>query len=752
MPGDERPELLRTKLYVPRPREGAVPRDRLLARLDEVWRRSFTLISAPAGSGKTSLVAAWLERSGTTAGWLSLDRSDDDPARFWTYLVEALRSVRHGVGRDTLQLVGSGGRLPAGTLASALLNEVAASADPLVCVLDDLHAIESAELNEAIHFFVANAPANLHLIATSRADPPWPLARLRATGRMTEIRVADLRFAEAETSDLLERAGLRLTREDVHALTERTLGWVAGVQMAAISLRGREDPSGFINDLAGSHRFILDYLTEEVLARQPVRVVAFLELTSILDRLTGSLCDAVTGESDGHDQLRRLERDNAFIEALDDERRWYRYHPLLTDVLRTRQRARDPDVISELHLRASHWFEQQGLTDEAIEHALMAGDHGSATRILHTTAAATFMVSRQQRLLEWLDRLPERVIEGDAQLALMRAWARFVIGEMEGIEHALAVAREAVDTVDDEAERAGLDAQLGAIRAWIAYQQGDLATCIELAQASAEHLPDDALVPRQTVTAALGAALLLSDELDEAERSLVETRELSRRDRDRLSESLGLALTGVILLERGYPELAQSTCRSAIEIGTVAGEPLPSVGIAQIVLGQALHQKGRLADATRALADGVTLCEAAMGQPEWVYEGLVSIARATLAAGDAEQAERHVRRADELFEAVIRPNDMEPLVRRALRERARYAAAAGRGTGPSGEKPLVEPLNQRELELVRLLAERRSNREIADELYLSVNTVKWHARNLYGKLGVERRQDAVRRARELGIL
>jgi LuxR family maltose regulon positive regulatory protein len=752
MPSDRGPELLRTKLYVPRPREGAVRRHRLLARLDEAWGRSLTLISAPAGSGKTSLVAAWLDGTGSAAAWLSLDREDDDEARFWTYLVEALKSARHDIGQATLQLIGSGARLPTATLASALLNEVAASDDPLLCVLDDLHTIESAELNEAIYYLVANAPDSFHLVATSRADPPWPLARLRATGRMTEIRAADLRFAEAETSELLEQAGLRLTEQDVQALTTRTLGWVAGVQMAAISMRGRDDPSGFIAHFAGSHRFILDYLTEEVLTRQPAEVIAFLERTSVLGRLTGSLCDAVTGESDGQDQLRRLDRDNAFIEALDDERRWYRYHPLLTDVLRTRLRASDPDIIPELHRRASSWFEQQGLTDEAIEHALIAGDHGSATRILHTTATATFMVSHQRRLLGWTDRLPEGVIERDPQLALMRAWARFVIGDLEGIEHALTIAGEAIHVIADVGQRASLDAQLGAIHAWVAYQQGELATCVRLARVSVERLPDDALVPRQTVTAALGAALLLTDELDEAERVLTETRELSRRDHDRLSQSLAQALTGVIALERGFPELARSTSLSAIEVGTVAGEPLPSVGIARVVLGQAQHQAGELAEAARALADGVTLCEAAMGQPEWVYEGLVSLARALLAAGDADEAQRRIRRADGLFETVIRPSGMEPLVRRARRERDRYAAAAGEGTGPSGELPLVEPLNQRELELVRLLAERRSNREIADELYLSVNTVKWHARNLYGKLGVERRRDAVQRARELGIL
>jgi LuxR family maltose regulon positive regulatory protein len=362
------------------------------------------------------------------------------------------------------------------------------------------------------------------------------------------------------------------------------------------------------------------------------------------------------------------------------------------------------------------------------------------------------MVSRQQRLLDWTGRLPDDVIERDPQLALMHAWARFVVGDMEGIEHALTVASEAVRAAASQAQRAGLEAQLGAIRAWITYQRGDVARCIELARASAERLPDDALVPRQTVTAALGAALVLAGELDEAERALIETRMLSRRDHDRLSESLSLALTGVIALERGSLELARSNCLAAVEVGTVAGEPLPSVGIALVVLGQALREAGEPADATRALADGVSLCEAAMGQPEWVYEGLIALGRAKLAAGDPEQAQRHVERADALFEAIIQPSGMEPLVGRALRERERYAAAAGQGIGPSGEQPLVEPLNQRELELVRLLAERRSNREIADELFLSVNTVKWHARNLYGKLGVERRRDAVERARELGIL
>ncbi len=753
MPSDEQTALLRTKLHIPRPRRGALGRDRLVERLDGAPRRPLTLISAPAGFGKTSLVAEWLHQADIPACWLTLDREDDDPVRFWTYVVEALRTLAPDLGQTTLELLGSEPRNPTTMIAGALINDAAIWDRPLICVIDDMHYIESPSLNEAIRFLVENAPPNLHLVITSRADPPWPLARLRADGKVVELRANDLRLDEEETARLLEGVGLELSEEGVRTLAAKTEGWVAGVQLAALSLQGRAHPQAFIEELAGSHRFILDYLTEEVLARQRPESVTFLERTSILGRLTGPLCDAVTGEPGSEARLRRLEQDNVFVESLDDERIWYRYHPLLTDVLVARLRTREADAIPALHRRAAGWFEAHGLMDEAVQHALDAGDIERAARLISGVASATFAVGSQTRLLGWLDRLPATVIGREPTLALAHAWAQFVIGDMEGIEDTLAIAAEAISSSLSAAQRPGMEAQLDAMRAWIAYQQGDVDGCIEFARSALDRLPADGLVPSRIVTAALGAAFLLRGDLEGAEDALEQTRIASHRSGDHLTESLALALTGEAQLLRDRFDGAKEACRRAIDVGTVASEPLPPVGIAQVLLGEALRASGEMSEAETSLISGIAICERALGLPEWVYEGRVTLARVVLANGDREHAATLIEQADATYGSEIVPGHMQPLVRRALAYRDRYSLSAGERRDDAVERSdLIEPLNERERTLLSLIAVGSTNQEIADELYLSVNTVKWHARNLYGKLGVSRRTQAVERARQLGLL
>ena len=375
--------LLTTKLHLPAPRRDLVQRPHLRQRLDQAVRlgHKLSLVSAPAGFGKTTLVATWLASSEETLSrpaWLSLDEEDNDPARFWTYVIAALNTIDEGLGQEALAALRSSQRPPLDALVTQLINDLNCHPDPLLLVLDDYHTIRSQEVHGSIRFLLDHAPANLHLIITSRADPPLPLPRLRARREITEIRAAQLRFTGEEAAVLFNRIlGLSLSEDDIDALETRTEGWITGLQLAALSLRGRPDAPAFIREFAGSNRYVLDYLVEEVLHRQPEHLQAFLLQTSVLDRMTGGLCEAVTGQDDGARTLAQLERDNLFLVPLDDKRQWYRYHHLFADLLRHRLTAAGASLGCApprlLHRRASSWYQDRELADGAIRHAFAAG-------------------------------------------------------------------------------------------------------------------------------------------------------------------------------------------------------------------------------------------------------------------------------------------------------------------------------------------------------------------------------------------
>jgi LuxR family maltose regulon positive regulatory protein len=877
--------LAATKLFVPRPPPRVVRRRRLFDRLEDAGERALTLVSAPAGFGKTALVGGWVRDRGHRAAWLSLDPGDDDPVRFWSYLIEALRTIDADIGASAGRLLRSPPAPSAETLATIIVNDLFHVGEEVVCVLDDYHVIAAEAIHESLVFLVDHLPGGARLIVNTRADPPWPLARLRAGGTMAELRAADLRFTGEEARLFLENAGLHLSSEDVGALEARTEGWIAGLQMAALSLRDRADAESFIHDFAGSHRFVLDYLAEEVLDQQAARTRDFLVLTSILERLHGDLCDAVTGLRGGQQLLEKLVQANLFTEPLDDERGWYRYHQLFADVLRSRLAERAPDQIPVLHRRASEWFEAHGHDAEAVQHALEAGDVDRAVRLIVHMASATFMVSNQLLVLEWLERLPPDTVQRTPVLALVDAWARYVTGDWEGVVPALGVAAEAIEREAPSSDRESLQAQLDGIRAWAAYQAGDLGGCVALASAALPRMPDDGLVPTRIVSSALGYGLLLTGATDAARALAGDIRAESRRAGDALTESLAIALEAQAHLLDGRLEEASRAYEHAVEAGTIDGEALPSVAIAQVQLAEILRERNELVEAQRMLETSIAACEQAMGLPEWVFEGNVTLARVLAAAGDAEGFRRAAARAETVLEREIAPEGMEPIAWRALGYRLRYLLAVGevdraaawlelqgvsddeplegsavlqallartllasgeaeradrlagrllraaggrmppglaldlatvralallqlgkveqatelvvealRSAEPDGYvrlfvdggKPMAElidrassevpaqtgyverlrdamgaegttggprsSLTERELALLRLFAVGRSNAETARELYLSVNTVKWHARRLYAKLGVSRRGEAVARARELGLL
>src|SRR5438105_675409 len=408
--------LLETKLYVPKWRRGLVPRPRLSERLNRGAESKLTLVSAPAGFGKTTLLADWLAAvavDGRTVTWLSLDQSDNYPASFWTYLIAALQTADPHIGASAISLLQSPQPPPIEAVLSLLLNELSGMPTDVVLVLDDYHVIDARDIHDGMVFLLDHLPPPLHLVIASRADPPLSLARLRARGELVEIRAADLRFTPDEAAVYLNQAmGLDLPAHDLAVLEDRTEGWIAALQLAALSVKGREDTATFIAGFSGDDRYIVDYLVEEVLKRQPDQIRQFLLQTSVLDRLNGMLCDAVTGQDSGpgNGMLEALERANLFVVPLDDRRRWYRYHHLFADVLHARLLVEQPEKVPELHRRASAWYERNGEMSEAIRHALAAGEFSKAADLIELAAPGLRRDRQEAALLGWLAALPDELL------------------------------------------------------------------------------------------------------------------------------------------------------------------------------------------------------------------------------------------------------------------------------------------------------------------------------------------------------
>lgn len=882
-------QILATKLYIPPPRPRVVLRPRLIERLNEGLHRKLTLISAPAGFGKTTLLSQWVAACQRQVAWLSLDEGDNDPARFLTYLVAALQTVAADLGKSVLAMLQSPQPPPTESILTALLNELTAIPDNFVLVLDDYHVIDSKPVDRVLTFLLEHWPPQMHMIIATREDPQLPLARLRAGAQLTELRVSDLRFTPPEAAEFLSQTmGLSLSAEDLIALEARTEGWVAGLQLAAISLQGHKDSTGFIKSFTGSHHFVLDYLVEEVLQQQPDAVQTFLLSTSILDRLSGPLCDAVLGHPPGSGQqtLAYLERANLFVVPLDNERRWYRYHHLFADLLRQRLQqsiASSADEaqarVNELHIRASQWFEDNGLAIEAFHHAAAAGDVERAQRLIAGDRIPQHIRGAVAAILEWLQSLPEAVLDARPWLRWRYASLLLVNGQTTGVEEKLQAAETAMQKSEADDENRNLVGLIAAARAVLALTRYDVETMLAQSRRALEYLSPESIITRATAYWAMGFAYLFARNRAAARPALNEAISLSQASGDTFTAIIATVGMGNVEETENQLDVAAATYRRVLE--AAGDQPLQIIHEAHLGLARILYEWNELDGAEQhgrqslhfarqyeQVIDRFILCEVFLArlklargdaagaaallakayesarQPHFAHraaevaaaqvlaflhrgdlaaaERLVQIhqlpisqARVHLARGDAsaartvlealrQQAEAkgwqderlkvmvlqsvaydaqgEKEKAVELLGEALALAEPGGFIRLFIDEGAPMAhllsEASAREVMPeytrkllavfetekhrtearpslpdaTPAQPLVEPLSRRELEVLRLIAQGLSNREISERLFLALITVKGHNQRIFAKLQVKNRTEAVARARELGLL
>lgn len=882
---DFRP-LLATKLYIPRPRPNQVLRSHLIERLNESQSRKITLISAPPGFGKTTLLSAWIPQNQYCVAWISLDSFDNSPFLIWTYIIAALQMLDTHLGERALSILRSSQSVSLESVISTLINEIAAFSDRFVLVLDDYHVIASEAIHNSLIFLIDHQPPQMHLILSTRMDPPLPLAQLRARGELTELRADDLRFNSDEATLLLNQmTGLDLNAQEVAALESRTEGWIAGLQLAALSMQGHTDHTSFIKAFTGSHRFVLDYLSDQVLQQQPEELRLFLQQTSILDRLSAPLCDALTGNTGGQAMLEMVDQRNLFLIQLDDDRRWYRYHHLFADVLKHRLREEQPGAVVELHRRASEWHEHAGLLPEAVHHALAAQEFERAVQLIEQVADSVWQRGEITTLTDWIQALPDVVRRAHPMLCL--DYARFLAGAfqnvaVENIVREVELWLEANPPMRDR-ETALLRGRLAALSAHLASLHNDFSQSIQLSHQAQELIPPDDSCWRGFIALNLAGAYRFISRWEGASQTYKEAATFCQLAENWVDALAALGLRGEVLQAQGQLREAAQQFEQVLRLAQAWDIPYsPAIGYALTGLGrvwcewndldtaQRYAQSGlehgmqadfvdvmlrgylalvRIRKAQGDLDSALTMLEDiepvvqrmnvlevrewvnafraqvwlekgdseaaflwATGDINNVYDGIyptipVALAQVWLAQGRPEHAIQlldHALQPAYLFGRL--GNAIQILVIKALAHRARgdpdqaltdlekalelgepegyfrvfvdegkpilrlLARAAARnpasgyiqklleGLGepvviePINPPQLIEPLTTRELQVLQLIADGATNQEIANELVLATNTVKKHISNIYGKLGVANRVQAVARARHLGLI
>jgi LuxR family maltose regulon positive regulatory protein len=883
--------ILATKLYIPPSRPKVVSRLHLIEQLNEGLQHApgVTLISAPAGFGKTTLVSEWITNCKRPAVWLSLDEGDNDPARFLTYLIAALQGLSPNLGAQLLDVLQTPQPPPPDSILTNLLNEIITISENFILILDDYHMVDSKVVDHALTFLIEHQPPQMHIVITTREDPDLPLARLRARGQLTELRASDLRLTLAEAAEFLNQVmGLKLSEENIAALEARTEGWIAGLQLAALSMQGQLDSASFIQSFTGSHHFIMDYLVEEVLQRQPESVQTFLLYTSILDRLCGPLCDAVLGSpaGSGQENLEYLERSNLFIIPLDNERRWYRYHHLFADLLRQRlpqsiasTTAEVERRVRELHIRASQWYEENGLQLEAFHHAAAANDIERAERLAQGKGIPLHFSGGVTPILNWLESLPKTVLDARPSLWWRHASLLLINGQTAGVKEKLGAAEEALAAklqgASPDGETRNLIGQIAAATATLALTRYDIDTMLAQSRRALEYLDPKNLSTRASANWTMGFAYALQGDRAAARHAFMESISLSQSAGAMFT--LILATIGLANIQEVDNELYQAaeTCQRILE--WVGDRPQQIIGEVHLGLARILYEWNDLDAAEQHARQSLILSRQYENVIDRFVFGEIFLARLNLARGDVteasailakvdqsvrqrnfmhrmpevaaaqvltllrqgnvsvasqlaqtynlplSQARAHLARGDasaalavlEQYRELVDAKDwkderLKAMILQAIAQRAHgekdkalrtltetltLAEPAGfirsfideglpmaqllseaaaqeimpdytgkllaaleteqqtaERLSPPASQLMVEPLSQRELEVLQLIAQGLSNQEISARLFLALDTVKGHNRRIFDKLQVQRRTEAVARARDLGLL
>lgn len=654
--------LIKTKLFMPRIPSDWVRRPRLIDQVESGLTIRLTLVSAPAGYGKTTLIADGLHNARIPVGWLSLDTSDNDPTLFWTYFVAALQTIHPGIGKPALSMLQSPQPPSAEWLLATLINEIAEVPADFALVLDDYHEIDNQSIHDSISRLVDRMPPQMHLFITTRADPPLPLARLRARDHMRELRAADLRFTLAETTEYLnDLMRLGLSRTNVKTVEDRSEGWITGLRIAALSMRTTDDVSAFVDSFGGGTHHIFDYLIEEIVNRQPPEIREFLLRTSILDRLTGPLCDVITGRDDSQEILEDLERKNLFVVPLDDNRHWYRYHRLFSDLLQAQMTKERPDLIGELHSRASQWFEGEGLTVEAVNHAMVSQDFDRVVELIEPLVMTMVAQNEHATVLRWLSKIPDDLAAGHPWLCVGGAWASLWMRKYEDVQKftqwADARLPERVEEYDKEViDWHHIRAYLLVLRAFLTFNSNDLISTIDLCHDALRHAPVDDTLLFATIMLNLGFAFTASGDL---ESGYVHFKEAATKAKATASYHYASAATAHMAdleAQVGHLHKAAHTYRQAIQIAKEwgSGECAPVASYALVGLSEVLYEWNKLDEAASQLDQGIGLVAmSSESQPEIMEKGLLVMARLAHARGKPDDVHHALARAREVAQPAI---------------------------------------------------------------------------------------------------
>ncbi len=677
--------ILTTKLYIPPARLDLVPRPHLIERLNNGLAKGckLTLISAPAGFGKTTLLSEWVAQCGRPAAWLSLDSEDSDPARFLTYFITALQTVAPNIGTEVLAALQAPQPPSTGSILTTLINEITANSENFVFVLDDYHSIDSKPVDEALAFLLEHLPPQMHLVITTREDPQLPLSRLRARGELSEVRAANLRFTPSEAAEFLNQVmGLNLSAKDIAALENRTEGWIAGLQLAALSIQNREDALDFIRAFTGSHRYVLDYLVEEVLQHQPDAIRDFLIQTSILERFCAPLCNVVTGREDSRRMLAELERSNLFIMPLDDERQWYRYHHLFSDALQAHFMNEQPGKAASSHMRACEWLEKNSHRSDAIHHALAAQDFTRAAELIELAIPEMRRRKQSTTILGWLKALPENLVYYRPVLSATYAWASFGAGDFRVIEARLQDAERWLDTttdmhdpsksqpsgmvVVDKEEFRRLPGLIAIVRAGQALAENDMPKILKNAQKAFDFAFEGDYLTRGGAASQLGLAAWANGDLTTAHEMTTEGIKNLRRG-GYLSAVIGCAITlADIQITQGRLNVAKATYEQALGWATAPDAPY-QWGAADMYVGLSAIEREHndLKTAEQHLLTSQSLGELA-GLPQNPYRWCAAMACIREARGDLQAALDLLVRAESLYDGNLSPN-VRPVASRMVR-------------------------------------------------------------------------------------